>query len=117
MKITKSFFSALIVVAFAATSFASVPTNYSSTDTKALTEIQSLVKKINFDFESLESQSIKVHFLVNTSNEIVVLKTSNDKLDRIVKANLNYKSLDNRDLEVNKVYILPITIQADGTNG
>lgn len=117
MNFRKNLFSALLVLVIAAPNFASVPSHFeSTTSAKALTEIQSLIKGIEFDFESLDNQTVKVHFLINSANEVVVLRTSNEKTDNLIKANLNYKSLESRDLEVNKVYILPISIRANGNN-
>ena len=117
MNFRVNLFIAILVLAISAPNFASVPSSFeSTTNALALNEIQSIVKAIDFDFESLDNQKIKVHFLINSANEVVVLRTSNEKTDQLIKAHLNYKSLKYRDLEVNKVYILPISIHANTNN-
>ena len=70
-----------------------------------------MVQKINFDYEKLDDQTVRVHFMINTSNEVVVLRTDSKEVDRVIKFGLNYKELENQDLEANKVYILPISFQ------
>ena len=115
MKLRKSFFAALMFVAFTLPSFAnnSSPTR-GAKDAKAIAEVQSLIKKIDFNFANMDDATVKVHFMVNTANEIVVLRTSDENLDLVIKSGLNYKELKNRDLEANKVYILPVTFQKTG---
>ena len=113
MKFKKSFFSALLVLALVSPALASSPTfDEGTTGSKALKEIKSLVEDINFDYAALDNQTVKVHFMINTSNEVVVLRTNSKDVDQVIKYGLNYKSLENRDLEINKVYILPISFQA-----
>lgn len=91
-------------------------TTSSKADTKAVQEIQSLIKKIDFDIAELADQTVKVHFMVNTANEIIVLKTNSKAVDRTIKFELNYKSLKNKDLEANKIYVLPISFKKDGVS-
>jgi|GEM_PF-642234 len=113
MKFKKSFFTALVLLALVSPSFATAPSFDGPTKSaKALTEIQSIVKNIDFDLATLDKETIKVHFMVNSANEVVVLRTSSDKADSLIKYNLNYRALENRDLEINKVYILPIKFEA-----
>lgn len=113
MKIKKSFLSVLLVAAFAMPALAFTPTlDEGTSNTKALKEIKSLVQNINFDYEKLDQKTVKVHFMVNTSNELVVLRTNSKDIDRVIKYALNYKELKNRDLQYNKVYILPISFQS-----
>jgi len=54
---------------------------------------------------------IKISFMITEDSEVVVLKTSDADLDAYVKGALNYKELTNHALEVNKVYVLPVTLQ------
>ncbi len=115
MKFKKSLFSAILVLALVAPTFANSPnSDEKPTKSEAVKEIQSLVKSINFDFTTLKEKTVKVHFMINTSNEVVVLRTSSNNVDQKIKYALNYKSLKNRDLKANKVYILPITFQEVG---
>lgn len=117
MKFKKSFLSVLLVAVFIAPALASTPTlDTESKGTKALQEIKAMVQNINFDYEALDQKTVKVHFMVNTSNELVVLRTNSKDVDRVIKYALNYKELKNRDLEYNKVYILPISFQSAPTS-
>ena len=111
MKIKQSLFTALLLVALVAPSFASpVDNSKSSESAKALTEIKSMIQDINYKSDQ-GPVKVNVHFMINTSNEVVVLRTSNQEVDDVIKYNLNYKSLRNRDLEANKVYILPVLFE------
>ena len=113
MKFKQLFLSAFLLAALSATAIASSPVfDDSPADTKAIKEIQSIVQNFDLDYEIVNNKTVKVHFMVNTSNEVVVLRTNDDDLDNVIKYGLNYKELKNKDLEVNKVYILPITFQA-----
>lgn len=56
----------------------------------------------------LTIEKTSVFFMVNTHNEVIVVQTNSKEIDSQLKNNLNYKTLDNRDLKVNKVYTLPI---------
>ena len=112
MKIRKSILSFALAAIMIAPSFANnVKFENPSKSSKAITEIQSYIQSIDFNFEELANEKVKVHFMVNTANEIVVLRTNSQDVDSVLKRTLNYKELENRDLEVNKVYILPITFE------
>lgn len=112
MKITKIILSFALAIIMVAPTFAlNGDFDKPAKKAKALTEIQSMVQNIDFNFELVDEQKVKVHFMINTANEIVVLRTSSKDVDGVLKRTLNYKELKNRDLEVNKVYILPITFQ------
>ena len=96
MKIKQSLFSALLLFALAAPTFASpVDIKESSESAKALTEIKSLIQDINYESEDQRPVKVDVHFMINTSNEVVVLRTSNQEVDDVIKYTLNYKSLKN----------------------
>ncbi len=115
MKFKESFLGLAIACLFITSTFAATVTTVDDepTDSKAITEIRSFINHIKFDLEDLDQQSVKVHFMVNTANEIVVLRTNNQSVDSTIKRGLNYKELKSRDLEVNRVYILPISFEVD----
>ena len=114
MKLRRSFLGLALAFFFVTSTFAtSTPISTVSTkDSKALKEIKSLIQKIDFDITDLDQKTVRVHFMVNTANEIVVLRTDNDSVDKTLKFGLNYRELENRDLEVNRVYILPLSFEA-----
>ena len=93
-----------------------VPTlDDAKTSSKALTEIQTMIQDMDLNYSQLNNKTIKVHFMITTKNEIVVLRTNDDDLDDRIKFGLNYKELKNQDLEVNKVYILPVSFKVENT--
>lgn len=96
-----------MAVAFLAPNFANTtPLNISTS--KAVDEIKELILKIDFDQSTMTIDKAKIYFMINSNNEIIVIQTSSDEIDNKVKSTLNYKTLKNRDLLVNKVYTLPI---------
>ena len=62
------------------------------------------------DSEIAESQVIYIDFMVNEKSEIIVLSTSNKKLDQVLKSRLNYKTLEAGDLDYFKKYTIPVRI-------
>lgn len=80
-------------------------------DSKAFKEISNIVQHIDFDLSTFDAEKVKVYFMLNELNEIIVLRTDNTEVDRKIKNNLNYKSVKNRDLKVNQLYVLPITFE------
>lgn len=111
MKTKNLVFSLLMSIAFVLPMSASIGDNESKFPEKAQTEINQLVSKIDFDVDALNSEKVKMYFIVNVKNEIVILKTNNENVDATLKNNLNYKALKSTDLEINKVYILPISFE------
>lgn len=79
----------------------------------AVEELSDIIKDIDFDLEHLQADKVKVYFMVNSKNEVIVLRTNNEEVDKLIKMNLNYKTLKSRDLKINEVYTLPITFEKD----
>ncbi len=104
----------LSIIAFATTPNHIVETSTSTS--KTYTKIKNIVKNIDFDMKSLQDQTVKVRFMINADNEVVILHTNNDEADYLIKRTLNYKEIKENDLAVNKVYILPISFQEDVTS-
>ena len=75
---------------------------------KAIDEIEKIIQKIDFDQSTMTIHTANVFFMVNSHNEVIVLQTSSDEIDSLIKSELNYKTLKNRDLQVHKIYTLPI---------
>ena len=107
MNFNKIVFSLLLLVASIAPNFA----NTSPIDgkpSKAIDEIEKIIQKIDFDQSTMTIHTANVFFMVNSHNEVIVLQTSSDEIDSLIKSELNYKTLKNRDLQVHKIYTLPI---------
>ena len=112
MNFNKIVFSLLLLVASIAPNFA----NTSPIDgkpSKAIDEIEKIIQKIDFDQSTMTINKAKVFFMVNSFNEVVVIQTSSDEIDSVIKSKLNYKTLQSRDLLVNKVYTLPISFEKE----
>ena len=101
-----------MAVAFITPNFASTNPIEGKTS-KAIEENQDIVKKIDFDQSTMTINKAKVFFMVNSFNEVVVIQTSSDEIDSVIKSKLNYKTLQSRDLLVNKVYTLPISFEKE----
>ena len=104
---------ALICITLPAIANTSTSVEDGPKSSKALTEIQNLIQDLDLNYEELDNQTVKVHFMVTTKNELVVLRTNHEDVDQSIKFGLNYKELENTDLEVNKVYILPVSFKAE----
>ena len=114
MTFRKSFLAAIAILAITVSSFATstYPTYDTNTSsTKAYSEIKTIIKAIDFNVVDLDEEKIKVRFMINSDNEVIVLHTNNEKLDSFIKSTLNYRSLKNDDLKVNQIYIMPITFK------
>jgi len=100
-----------MAIAFIAPNFANTNPIEGKSKSKALEEIKEIIQDIDFDISTMTIAKARLFFMVNSHNEVVIIQTSSDEVDAKLKRNLNYKTLDNRDLEVNKVYTLPIIFE------
>lgn len=82
-----------------------------NTTKKVTTEIKSILQNLDLDYSKIENQTIKVKFMVNTENEIIVLSTGESELDKTLKSALNYKEIDAEGLKAYSVYVVPVTFK------
>ena len=113
MNFSKIILTAAFTIAISTFSFASTDTkiNPTATNKAVTTQIKTMIQKLDIDTETFESKTIKVKFLVNESNELIVLSTGDSDLDKTIKNALNYKEVDTTSVTYNKVYILPVTFK------
>lgn len=104
----KMYLVALVVIIASTASFAN-PTPENTAELRA--ELNSYISKINFDTVEDDDGLFHVQFTINSKNELIVLSTDNKKIDNKIKSELNYKELKVTDIEINKVYTLPVRIQ------
>lgn len=120
MNIRKAFLSTALSLIVAVMAIASTPytvvTETSTSSSKTYAEIKKVVKSIDFDMEKFDDQVVKVQFMINADNELVILRINNDDAEYLLKRTLNYKELKENDLTVNKVYILPISFKKGATS-
>lgn len=105
----KSLISAFAFILIASSTFAN---DISSTTLDELrTEIASHLE--NLDLENLadESATMKVKFMVNDKNEVIVLSVDNESFDSTIKTRLNYQKLDTDGVVKNTVISVPITLK------
>lgn len=76
------------------------------------TEIANYINNINFSTADVDDEVLYVHFMLNSKNEIIVLSTDNEDLDQKIKGELNYRAVKVKGVEQNKVYTLPIRVEA-----
>jgi uncharacterized membrane-anchored protein YitT (DUF2179 family) len=113
MKISKIFFAITFSLLISSFAFANPNTSLEPTEsTKTVTtKIMSIIQNLDINFNKLESKTVKVKFIINESDELIVLSTTNSDLDRTLKNALNYTEVSSSDIKYNKVYILPVTFQ------
>ena len=73
-------------------------------------EIAKKISDIDFSTFTLKETSVKIQFLVNDKNEIIILRTDNEELDQIIKSKLNYKEVDTKEIERNSLYSINIKL-------
>ena len=113
MKLSKVLFAVTFSILISSIAIANPNTGVepvASTKT-VTTKIKSIIQNLDIDLKKLESKTVKVKFLINESDELIVLSTTNSDLDRTLKSALNYIEVNASDIKYNKVYILPVTFQ------
>ncbi len=104
----KVYLVALAVIIASTTTFAN-PVPEKKAELRA--ELSSYISKMNFDTVDDEDGVFYVSFTVNAKKELIILSTDNAQIDHRIKNELNYKELKATDVEVNKVYTLPVRIE------
>ncbi len=72
------------------------------------TELSKMLSKLKVENVDTD-ETVYVSFLINNKKEIVVLSTSDSRLDTSIKYALNYKPVKSEEISVFKKYTLPIT--------
>lgn len=88
-----------------------------TSNSTAVEEIKALIKDISFDLSALDAETVKVQFMINADDEIIILQTNDKRVDRKIKNHMNYARIKNNDLEINKIYIIPVSFQSDTAAG
>ena len=86
-----------------------------TTGSTTVKEIKELIQDMDLDYLKLEDQTIKVQFMLNAEDEIIVLGTDDESLDQRIKSHLSYTHIKENDLESYKIYIVPVTFQVKGS--
>jgi hypothetical protein len=75
------------------------------------TQIQDLLKSINFSNYVSEKTKLNISFFINAQNEVIVVATNNTELDSVIKTTLNYKKIAVNELAYDKIYTMPLVIK------
>ncbi len=73
-------------------------------------EIVQKFKSVDISSMNLKDNSVRVQFIINDNNELIVLKTDNKEIDALVKIVLNYKEVKVRDLSRNSLYAISLKL-------
>jgi len=93
---------------FAFSSFANNPSP--ATSTTLTKQFQKLLKGI--EVSDLQSEvTIYVDFILNDKSEIIVVSTSEDGFDKVIKNRLNYKTIESGSLDYGTKYTLPVSLK------
>jgi hypothetical protein len=106
MKFLKFFFAAIFsLVMFVGAAHAEKP--ILSVDVK-----KEISKKLNsLDLSKMSGESFVINFMINTENQLVVVSTSDKRVDDSVKNMLNYMKITEHNLETNKLYTIPVRVK------
>ncbi len=100
----------------AGNAFAAVdPDKIQMPNAKVSTQIESLLEEQNgFYLGEADELLAVVNFMVNDRNQIVVLSvdTPDERLERFVKARLNYEVVIDQSLKEGKAYKIPVRVRA-----
>jgi hypothetical protein len=59
----------------------------------------------------LEAETFMLNFIVNSKGELVVISTSSNKNDKVVRESLNYKKVGTNSVDIHTLYSVPVTVQ------
>ena len=77
MNLKKSVLSIALAASFTATTMAAPSYDLNGNSTPSITkDIQSIIKKLDLDYSKIDDTTIKIKFMVNNNDEIVVLDLS-----------------------------------------
>jgi len=107
MRITKSILMTALFALILGTASASTNPETNS----ARNEIKNLIEKADIADNIEVDIIVKVNFMVNSNNEIIIISTDQKNLDSSIKSALNYKKLNSSDIKVNMNYTLPVSLK------
>ena len=107
MRITKSILMTALFALILGTASASTNPETNS----ARNEIKKMIEKAEIALKIKDDITVRVNFMVNSNNEIIVMSTDQKNLDRSIKSALNYKKLKSSNIKVNMNYTLPVSLK------
>ena len=107
MRITKSILLSTLFAFVLGTATA----NTTPETNNARNEIKTMIQKADLASSLKNDVTVKVTFMVNAKNEIIIMSTDQKNLDSRIKSTLNYKKLKSSDMKVNVTYTLPVILK------
>ena len=101
-----------LALSFCLTALVNASSPYIKPSNTLVTKFQQVLADSGIDFQKHDNEKIQIRFMVNSSNEIIVISTDNDELDYQLKNSLNYCQVENADLIPMRVYLAPVTLKA-----
>ncbi|MFT4567011.1 MAG: hypothetical protein ACI9FN_001974 [Saprospiraceae bacterium] len=106
MNLKKSVLSLGLVITVILPSIASP--NAPEASNTVIQKIAKTISQLAIDYSEYAGKELKVKFLINESDELIILSTYDSELDLYIKSALNYVHVPNSDLKAHKIYILPV---------
>ncbi|MBC7884527.1 MAG: hypothetical protein H7X99_03585 [Saprospiraceae bacterium] len=73
-------------------------------------QIKDLLNSIDFRRFSELPLDVRISFIINGKNELIVVGTNNKSIDHVIKSALNYKKISVSELLYEKIYTVPVKI-------
>ena len=108
-QIKRVFLSLMLLAVCTLTSFATNPE--SQITQEMASEISEILNDVDSDFIQDEETKVKLTFVVNEKNEMVVISTSSKNYDRFLKAKLNYHRISSDNAEQNHIYEVDVVFR------
>ena len=110
MRKIKSFLAPLFALLLTTSVFAGDIHISDATQEELRKEIAQKFEKIDFSSYDLEETTVKVQFLVNDKNELIILRTNHSELDKLIKIKLNYEELETKNVKRNSLYSISVRL-------
>ena len=107
MTLKKIVLSLGLATLMAVGSMAAPITGPSDTPITVTRDIEAMIKGLELDINKLEDTTIKLKFMVNENDELIIISTDSD-LDQTLKQALNYKQVESAGLKPYSVYVVPV---------
>jgi len=112
MNLKKSVFSLALAATLCAPSFANnVDFGPEKAKKSVTTDIKDMIQRMDIDFTKISEETIKIKFMVNDQNELIVISTGESNMDQSIKSALNYQEVAADGLKPYSVYVVPVTLK------
>jgi hypothetical protein len=112
MNLKKNLFAVALTASLAIPSFASATTASSEpTNVNVRSDIKKMIQRMDLDYSKYALESVKLKFMVNENNELIVISTGDSALDSKLKNGLNYKQVDTKGLKPYSIYVVQVTLK------